>query len=322
MDRTTAIKTTGYVKCGVSGNKPHYSEIDSESIVPSSSLAKTDQHLTLYQHATGIEADLCRAVATGMFGTQNALVYFSRIKNIELGTQALNDESVDLFFRDIPYWHGVQYTNALELTQPLYFEIVTLLMSKGYANSVDDLSRYENVCYRSTTKVGKSLKAWVESTNRKWVLKSVDQSELRDIRVLLASKCDVLALRHSSTLAIASFQELEEDYNEFPLYEAAPIPIVAAYPLHQTQWKRIVEESLWSPLKAEVKGVDSKVQSTSFNSWIWTNIGLDKPYGSDIVRAVGNFGEIYERNLGAVLANRGPNQHFSLHKEGLFVPPF
>ena len=111
-------------------------------------------------------------------------------------------------------------------------------------------------------------------------------------------------------------------------------PLGPAVPLGDDQWFNVVKWTVYTTFQAEESGVTSKNVNDMLNSKDPTirrlldvegdlnkGLGLDKGWVGKVIQAVGNYGEIYDRNLTPLGLPRGPNQPWT--KGGLlYSPPY
>jgi general L-amino acid transport system substrate-binding protein len=108
-------------------------------------------------------------------------------------------------------------------------------------------------------------------------------------------------------------------------------------PLGDASWYNVAKWTLFALINAEELGVDSKNVDQMLTSKnpdvqrllgvtgdLHTGLGLQKDWVVKVIKAVGNYGEIYDRNLGPntpLKMDRGINKLWS--KGGiLYAPPF
>ena len=113
-------------------------------------------------------------------------------------------------------------------------------------------------------------------------------------------------------------------------------PLAPAFRQNDSNWGDIVSWSVWLLMAAEEKGitqanVDEKLKSEDpdvqrmlgVTEELGKMLGLDNKWGYNIIKSVGNYGEIFERNVGEgtkLGLTRGPNALWN--KGGLiFSPP-
>lgn len=171
----------------------------------------------------------------------------------------------------------------------------------------------------------------------KKTFKPVVIEETKEFRAALESgRVDALT-QDASDLAISRTQLAKpDDYVLLP-ERLSKEPLVPAVRGGDDRWLEIVDWTVYATIQAEEYGitqanVDEFLKSEDpgikrflgVDKSLGESIGLDPKFAYNIVKAVGNYGEIFERNIGAktkVGFERGYNQLWT--KGGLiYSPPF
>ena len=159
------------------------------------------------------------------------------------------------------------------------------------------------------------------------------------IEAYLRQRCDAMSSDESQ---LVSRQLKTTDPLDHRIIPAEPIsyePLAAAYAQGDDQWRQVVNYAIWATIYAEQLGIDKQSvaeidehsapllrQFTGQDpaaAEAYATLGLAPTFARDIIQTLGNYGEIYNAHLGALIEERGPNQVWSLHPDGrLFSPPF
>ena len=120
-----------------------------------------------------------------------------------------------------------------------------------------------------------------------------------------------------------AFRRLADTYEILP-DTIAPDPLAPVYPANDTEGAAIVQWTMQALLHSEAEGitkanVDSKIKSDEYETQ--RLLGITKGYARklsladdwafNVIRAVGNYGEMYDRDLGKnspLKIPRGPNE--------------
>lgn len=142
-----------------------------------------------------------------------------------------------------------------------------------------------------------------------------------------AGRCDVNTTDRSGLAAIRNkLAKNPDDYVVLP--EAiSKEPLAPAVRQGDSEWSDLVRWSVYAMIEAEELGIDSKnvdekLKSTDPNvqrllgvtPGMGKNLGVDEKWAYNIIKQVGNYGEVYERNISKPLGlSRGLN---ALWKDG------
>lgn len=143
------------------------------------------------------------------------------------------------------------------------------------------------------------------------------------------------AITQDSSDLVGKLQQLKkpEDYVLLP-ERLSKEPLAPAIVAGDDRWLEIVNWTVYATIQAEEWGITSKnvdefltSQDPAIRRFLGVDpslaqdIGLDPKWAYNIVKTVGNYGEIYERNLAPLGWERGYNQLWT--KGGLlYSPPF
>jgi general L-amino acid transport system substrate-binding protein len=254
---------------------------------------------------SGLDVDVCRALAAAVFGTGD------RVRFVPAGTvdAFLQSKDVDVVSRRLTW--SLQREAA-----GLLFGPVTFYDGQGFmvprARQVRTPRELANarICIVPGTVTEYNLNAYFQSRNiaiRKVLLRSHDQVEAE----FSAGRCDALTADlselgsiHSKLAKRAGFEILPELISKEPLG-----PIVRQ---GDDQFFNILRWTVFALIAAEELGITAanvaeKAGSADLDVKRFLGIvpgngralGLDEAWAANVIKAVGNYGEIFERNVGA-----------------------
>ena len=281
----------------------------------------------------GIDADICRAVAAAVFNDPAKVTFVATTSDNRFTTVSSGD--ADLLSRQTTLTFGRDTT--LNLTfGPIYFYDGQGLMvaAKSGFTSARQLDG-GTICLQPGTSSEVSLNDWFRAN--KLTFKPVLIENNDAIRsAFFADRCDALTSDRSDLASARSVAANPADYVVLP-ETLSKEPLAPAVRQGDDQWLGIVSWTVWGLILADEKGITrANVASLGGSSdpetqrilgkqaGIAKGLGLDDAFIANIVRAVGNYGEIYERTLGEKTSlglTRGPNRSW---REGglLYAPPF
>jgi general L-amino acid transport system substrate-binding protein len=300
------------IRCGVNGE------------LPGLSLRQADGSWS------GMDVDLCRAVAAAVLGDADR-VEFVPLSNEER-LSALTDERIDLLARNTTWTLSRDTTKGIRFVGTSYFDGQGLMVprAKGH-RSVLELSGI-SVCVQAHTTSPGNLQRFF-TMNRM----SVQVLPFEDARAQLAAyeagKCDALSTDQSQLYALRSTLQDPKAHMILPEIISKE-PLGPAVRDGDPQWADVARWTLYALIEAEEQGISSvnveqaRRQATNpvIQGFLGTKgdtgsaMGLDAEWAYRIIGQVGNYSEIFERNLGRLGIKRGLN---ALWRDGglLYAPP-
>jgi len=297
-----AVKTKGYVQCGVNTGVPGFSGADSQG------------------QYRGIDVDLCRAVAAAMFNDATKLRY-TPLSDQQRFT-ALQSGEIDVLIRNTTQTLLRDTTLGLIGAGVNFYDGQGVMVPRalGVASAMD--LNDATVCVPPGTTMELNLADWFRANNLRFrpvVIEKFDEM----VRAFGAGRCDVLTLE-TSLLATTRAIMLENPENYVILPETmSKEPLGPMVRQGDEQWFNLVRWTLNAMLEAEEYGitsrnVDEMLKSSNPNvqrilgvtPGMGKNLGVDDRWAYSIIKQVGNYGESFEANLGmgsAMKLERGIN---------------
>jgi general L-amino acid transport system substrate-binding protein len=286
-----AVKKKGFVQCGVSDGLPGFSYVDAQG------------------RYLGIDVDVCRAVAAAVFGDAGKVKY-SPLTAKERFT-ALQSGEVDVLSRNTTWTSSRDSAMGLNFTGVTYYDGQGFLVNKSLGVSSAKELDGATVCIQAGTTTELNLADYFRANNHKYTPITYDTSD-ESAKSLESGRCDVLTSDQSQLYAQRIKLAKPDDYVVLPeVISKEPLgPLVRQ---GDEEWFDIVRWTLFAMLNAEELGVDSKnveqMAKTAKNPDVARLLGAEGEYGKDlklprdwvvqIVRQVGNYGEVFERNIGS-----------------------
>ncbi|MDG4552988.1 MAG: amino acid ABC transporter substrate-binding protein [Candidatus Competibacter sp.] len=284
-----AVKERGYVKCGVSDGLPGFSYADEKG------------------KFSGIDVDLCHAVAAAVFG-DSTKVKFTPLTAKERFT-ALQTGEIDVLSRNSTWTSSRDSALGLNFTGVTYYDGQGFLVNKKLGvKSAKELDG-ATVCVQAGTTTELNLSDYFRAHKMKYTPITYDKSD-ESAKALEAGRCDVLTSDQSQLYAQRIKLAKPGDYVVLPeVISKEPLGPVVRH--GDDDWFDIVKWTLFVMVDAEELGIDSKnveEMKKSTNPDIKRMLGVEGDKGKDfglandwmavVVKQVGNYGEIFARNVG------------------------
>ena len=290
---TRTLKRTirrGEVFCGVNAGLPGFSIPDDKG------------------NWTGFDVDFCRAVAAAIFDDPK------RAKFIPLDAserfKELQSRKVDILSRNSTW------SMSREENYDLYFPAVAYYDGQGFmlprARNIDSALDLNNskVCVQEATTTELNLADYFRTNNMKY--EEMKFSKLDEvIKAYDSGKCDTFTADVSQLYALRLNLAKPDDHVILPdVISKEPLaPVVRQ---RDDDWMMIVKWTLYAMINAEELGVTSQNIDEALKSKkpdVMRLVGTEGSYGEDlgltrdwavrIIRHVGNYGEVYDRNVGS-----------------------
>lgn len=315
--RLDTILSRGNLICGVEGTIPGFSFVDSSG------------------KYTGLDVDVCKAVAAALFGDPEKVEY----RNLDSTARfpALASGEVDMLSRNTTWTISRDSAggNGLEFGPPTFYDgqgvmvsrasgIKTLKDLDGKAVCVETGTTTElNLATRSTELGIKPNEVKFQDSNAGFAAYQEGRCQaITSDRSQLAAKRTALPNPNDNIL-------LDDVLSKEPL---GPVTVN-----NDSRWFDVVRWVTFGLMQAEEFGITQANVATKINDKspdvkrflgaegdLGQKLGLSNDFMVKAIQAVGNYGEIYERNVGTgspLKIDRGLNK---LWKDGglMYPPPF
>ena len=309
-----AVKTRGVLNCGANGELAGFGMPDAQG------------------RWTGFDVDYCRAIAAAIFNDPNK-VKFTKLTATDRFT-ALQSGEVDVLVRNTTWTSSRDTTQGLNFTGVNYYDHQAIMVRKALqVKSVLELND-ASVCVQQGTTTEKNLADYFRA--RKMKLKTVTfRGADEAIKAYDSKHCDAF-----TTDASGIRSEMRKLVN--PDEHVVLDDVVSKEPLGPVvrqgddQWFDIVKWVHFAMLIAEEYGVTKanvdemrksdlpevrRLLGTEDN--VGEGLGLTSDWAYRIIKHVGNYGEVFERNIGQGSPLKLPRGYNALwNKGGLqYAPP-
>jgi general L-amino acid transport system substrate-binding protein len=314
------VKTKGFIQCGVSQGLPGFSNPDAQN------------------NWTGLDVDFCRAVAAAIFG-DGSKVKFTPLSAKERFT-ALQSGEVDILSRNTTWTMGRDTSLGLKFAGVTYYDGQGFMVRKDLG--VDSAKKLDGatVCVNTGTTTELNLADYFKANNMKYQAVAIESTD-ETIKAYDEGRCDVYSTDQSGLYA--ERLKMKNPDNNVVLPEIiSKEPLGPVVRQGDDAWFNVVKWTYFALLNAEELGITQanvEEMKGSANPEIkrvlgvknedgsaagfGTGIGLSEDWVVNIVKAVGNYGEMFERNVGQstpIKIARGKN---ALWREGglQYAPP-
>jgi len=255
----------------------------------------------------GLDVDTAKAIAAAIFGDANKVKYVAVTAVQRL--PALQSKEIDVLCRNTTATLIRETTNGLNFVHVNYYDGQGFMVNKKLGvKSAKELGG-ATVCVLPGTTTEMNAADFFRKNGLAWKPVVIEQSvELN--KAFFAGRCDALTSDASQLAAHRAVAPNPDDYSILPeIISKEPLAPVVRH--GDDQWYDIVNWSVMALIEAEELGITSKnvdemLKSTDPNIQRFLGVspgmgkalGLDEKWAYNIVKQVGNYGEIFERNVG------------------------
>ncbi len=305
-----AIRARGQLVCGVPTSVAGFALPDAQGVM------------------RGIEADYCRAVAAAVLGDGNKVRFVPL--NTTVRFTALQSGEVDMLSRNTTWTLGREANLGLLFAGINFYDGTGFMVktSSGVtsAKAIDGAT----ICIQPGTSTELAINDYFRANNMKFT--PVLGSDLNELQNTFESgRCDVYSTDTSGLAAFRIQTSKPADYTLLPeIISKEPLGLVVRK--GDDRWFDLVRWTHFGLLSAEENGITSKNVDEGLKSTnpdvrrmlgvegdLGKALGVDNRFIYAAVKLVGNYGEIWERNITPLGVQRGINNLWN--KGGLHYSP-
>ena len=316
------VRQKGFLQCGVSQGLIGFSNPDEQN------------------NWTGMDVDFCRAVAAAVLGDPQK-VKFTPLTAKERFT-ALQSGEIDILSRNTTWTMSRDTSLGLKFAGIMYYDGQGFLINAKRYPDVKSATQLAGatVCTQTGTTTELNLADYFKSNNMDYKLVAFEKNE-EALAAYKDGRCDVYTTDQSGLYSVRLKLPNPEENVVLPeIISKEPLgPVVRQ---GDDAWFNVVKWTYFTLVNAEELGITSKnveemkssknpevqrllgVQNADGTAaGFGTGIGLDENWAENIIKATGNYGEVFERNVGSnspLKIARGKN---ALWKDGglQYAPP-
>ena len=305
-DTLDDVKAKGFVQCGTNTALPGFAAPDNQG------------------EWKGFDVDFCRAVAAAIFGDPTK-VNFTPTNATERFT-ALQSGEIDLLARNTTWTLSRDTKLGFNFAGVNYYDSQGFMINSKKLTGINSALQLSGaaVCVQSGTTTELNLADYFAANNMQYnpvVFQGIEEVN----QAYDSGRCDVLTTDQSGLYASRLKLSTPDDHVVLPeIISKEPLgPVVRQ---GDDKWFDIVKWTLFALIQAEELGITQanveemkgsanpeikRILGMEDGSTLGTDLGLTNEWVVNIVKGVGNYGEVFERNIGAgspLKIARGLNQ--------------
>ncbi|HEY4254531.1 MAG TPA: amino acid ABC transporter substrate-binding protein [Roseomonas sp.] len=309
-----AIRARGALVCGVNTGLAGFAQPDSQGVW------------------RGFDIDYCQAVAIALFNDR------SKVRFVPLTAQtrftALQSGEVDILARNITWTLSRDTALGLDFAAINFFDGQGFMVRRSAGvNHARELEG-ATICVQPGSTTEQNLGDWARANNIRFTPLVIERLE-DNVAAYLAGRCDAFTTDVSGLAATRAAQANPEEHVILPeVISKEPLgPSVRHGDQRFTDLVRWVhfglvvaeELNITSANVAQAVTGDARPEAQRLlgrTGELGAMLGVDNAWMVNIIRAVGNYGEIYARNLAPIGLQRGPNALWTTPGGLMYAPPF
>jgi general L-amino acid transport system substrate-binding protein len=295
-----AVKQRGHVQCGVNTGLAGFAQPDSQG------------------NWTGLDVDMCRAVATAMFGDPTK-VRFTPLTAQQRFT-ALQSGEVDVLARNTTATLQRDVQLGIDFVGVNFYDGQGFMVRRDLGvESALDLNG-ATICVQPGTTTELNLTDWARANNIQFTPVVIERLE-EVVGAFLSGRCDAYTTDVSGLASTRASQGAQADQFVILPEVISKEPLAIGVRHGDQKWADVVRWSFNAMVEAEELGLTSQnidealsSQSPSIRRFVGatgdygTMLGVDNRWAFNIIKNVGNYGESFRRNIEPLGVQRGPNR--------------
>jgi general L-amino acid transport system substrate-binding protein len=285
------VRTVGVVTCGVDEHNFGFA------------------HLNTQGHWVGFEVDYCRALAVAIFGDKEK-VRFTPL-NAQNRFKALSEGEIDVLLRSTTWTYKRDSALGFDYPGVTFYDQLGVLAYKNLNEKKFENVDGETICVASGTTTFETIQDYIRTSKKNLKIKTFNSRQgLNDF--FFSEQCKLYAADQSALYTILA--TLAPDSDKFTFLEAnlSKEPLGPVVRNDDAQWFDLVKWTVYGLIEAEERGLTSenigKISadtSAALRFMLGIDTGVGNPFGlrdawlRNVISQIGNYGEIFERHLGA-----------------------
>ena len=288
-ERLANAKSRGNITCATGSDTPGFHNIDSSG------------------NNIGFDIDLCRAIAAATIGDADAVDY--RITDLSARGPAMQSGEIDVMNLTTT-WTSTRDISWGNFGPVMFYDGQGFMVPKALGvSSATELSGAA-VCVTTGTTTELNLADYFRQQGMDFTPTTFDSSDTV-LEAYKAGQCDVYTTDRSGLASTLTELDNPQDHVILPEIISEE-PLTTVVPHGDENWFDIVKVTMAGIIYAEAMGIHSgNVDQMAAGNDIAVrrllgseggfgqeSLGLSQTFMQDVIKQVGNYGEIYERNLG------------------------
>lgn len=308
------VKQRGFLKCGVNQGLPGFASLDHQG------------------QWRGFDVSFCQAIAAAIFKDSTKVIYAPLSKKVHFS--ALKSKDIDVLA------HNTTWTMHRDTALGLAFARVNFYDGQGFLvpksleiNSVDELDG-ATICTAQGTTTEMNLSDYFLEKGLSYKPLYFDRNEFM-FNAYEEGRCDAITGDVSALASGRFFLKKADEHIVLPeIISKEPLALMVRS--DDDQWRKIIAWVINVTINAEFLGVNqanvddfNHTPNSKIRRLLGTEknfgqaLGLHADFGYQVIKQVGNYADIYNRNLGPESKINLPRGLNALWNQGgiIYAPP-
>jgi general L-amino acid transport system substrate-binding protein len=283
---------------------------------------------------SGLDVDMCRALAAAILGDDKKmkLVPVSFVQRFP----ALQNNTIDVIVKNTAMNLTRNTELGLMFSAPYLFTGNGIMVYKSLGVTKGTDLDGATICTSAGTTLEKATADFFTRNNKKYKLLTFENGTERD-QAYLAQRCDAIVNGFEQLAAIRAFSAPKPD-DHVILPDALGKEVQGAVVRQgDDRFLNVVNWTIYAMVEAEELGITSQNVDSRKNDndprvqkllgvvpGVGKKLGLRETWAYDVIKKVGNYGEVYNRNLGPGSALKLDRRYNKPWNQGgiMYSPPF
>jgi general L-amino acid transport system substrate-binding protein len=309
-----AVRARGTLKCGIPQASAGFAAPDSAGVV------------------RGMDADVCRAIAAAVFGDATKVEFLPTTAQQRF--PALQTGEVDVLSRQTTWTFSRDTQLGLNFAPVILYDGQGFMVKKSLNVTTAKQLDGASICLQLGSTTELNVSDYFRANNMKFT--PIAFENIDEIRgAFFSGRCDVYSTDRSNLAVARAMSPGAADFLVLP-ETISKEPLAPAVRHGDDQWFDIVKWTVYALItaeemgltKANVEKIAAETKDPEIKRFLGGEAGfskgaqLDDKWALNVIKAVGNYGELYEANLGPntpLALTRGLNNLWN--KGGLMYSP-
>jgi general L-amino acid transport system substrate-binding protein len=302
------IKAAGVLPCGINTEEPEYSTQDAHG------------------NHSAFDMDICKAVAVAVLGP-NAKFTVTPFRDEQDALKGLKSGDIALLATGSANLINTSNT-AFGFARPIFYDYQGFLVNRtmGIASPKDLAGK--KVCFLGGTEIEDQLEGYMKREKIKWLPFSFQEEGEMEAAFITSNCAAVTADVSQLAYERIAFKSMAKNFEILPDVIAKD-PLAPTYRPDDPQWASVVNWTVEALIQAEESGVTQanlaemkKSDDPVIRRLLGVQrgygqfLGLDDAWAAHVIEAVGNYGEMFSRDLGSGSVMKLPRGTNSLWTQG------
>ena len=309
-----SVRSRGQLICGVNTGLAGFAQPDSQGVW------------------RGFDSDYCRAIAAAIFGDPSKVRYVPTTAQVRF--TALQSGEIDVLSRNTTWTLSRDTVLGLDFAATTFYDgqgfMVKASLGVKSAKELDGAT----ICVQPGTTTEQNLTDWSRANRVRFTPVVIERLE-ELVSAYISGRCDAYTTDISGLAATRSAQQKPDDHLILPEVISKE-PLAIGVRQGDARFADVVRWTHYLLLSAEEFGItqanvaqmaanDTRPEVQRIlgkNGELGKMLGLDNLWAVNVLKAVGNYGEIFARNLTPIGIQRGPNALWTTPGGLQYSPPF